>query len=318
MPTYTSDTLRVSDGEITSHDTTTVGESINILSAECRWQGVNSSNTQTEIYSNNKYPTITDEAQYIDINFPNYNTGENFSRHEGVIYLNEDTNITFDHRYLIHNTNTGNIVEGSSFTEVSLSGTLDSCPLFPTKADNNLNTDYTENKYYLEVIIQPHGSPSADLTIELDTVTTKTVTNNTTDPFVTRDVDGSYSGTIGDGNWTAWQSLSGVAEGVNEFYHNISGSGEAYFEFRYDWEYQYPTAQKQLRISDINNNVIHNVALADPSSANLDYNHVKTSVGGTTYAIDVVAPSDPDAIGWLRMQTQYGEVCPRAYESFSY
>ena len=142
-------------------------------------------------------------------------------------------------------------------------------------------------------------------------------TYSTTDPFVTRDVDGAYTGEVTDGTWTAWQSLSGLVEGVNEFYHNISGSNEANFEFRYDWEYRHPeSVGGSLSIGSRDGTQIHRVALADTSSSRLDYNHVRVLVGGTVYAVDVVDPTDENAIEWFRIGTpNYGIVCPRAYQT---
>lgn len=146
---------------------------------------------------------------------------------------------------------------------------------------------------------------------------TTTTTYYTEDPNVTLDVSGdSGTVTLTDGETSSWYTLSGLDPNVEEFDHNISGSGEAYFRFEFTWEEIYPTAQKQLRIYDADQNAIHKIAIADLNDDALNYDVVQTSYNGTVYAVDVVDSSHSDALGWTSIYDgTHGELSLRAYET---
>ncbi|SEO72163.1 hypothetical protein SAMN05216388_1017104 [Halorientalis persicus] len=335
MPqTYTSPTLTVSNGEITSHDTADVADGISILSAECRWQGVTTTETNTSwnTYLDDTRDNNPDSQTYVthELTQPLEGTEQKDFRAVAIIgvELPDDTGYGFNFRLLADNDGDGDFEQdirnkgskmNSFYESHDVKGdTLQNPPdgmaarIFP-------NAEYNGKLHYL-------GWENRDL-ITLDYISagieyryksTVTVTEQTTDPFATRDVDGAYSGTLSDGEWSPWVTLNGLQTGVNEFYHNISGSNEAKFEFRYDWEYTFPEpVGGLLSVGARDGSQLHRVALADPSSSRLAYNHVRVLVGGTAYAIDVVDPSDPDAIDWFRLGTQHGVVCPRAYQTES-
>lgn len=154
------------------------------------------------------------------------------------------------------------------------------------------------------------GPNDADFTVRAKTH----YIEETTDPSVTGDVDGSYTGTLSDGEWSPWVTLSGLSGDVsNSFNHSISGSNEANFEFTYDWNYDFPTAQYQLRIQDGTN--IKKVAIADTSDSLLNQDHIRCSINGTTYIIDAVDPTHDYAIDNVKIETQNGVFSPRYYDS---
>jgi len=318
MPqTYTSPTLSVSNGEITNHDTATVASDINILAAECRWQGVDAEKSEPNdgFNSNSASGTtaVSKIGDNVSLTFPGYNGS--FDGHVMQLEVSSGTSqntfpIEFTIRFNYEFTGFDTVDHEEQVTIEDNTTTS-----FPQDALSNEHVGS-------EIRIGVSGNTDAFVEWTLAAITkyttTTTITKSTQDPFVTRDVDGSFSGTLSDGEWSSWKTLNGLATGVNEFYHNISGSNEAKFEFRYDWEYTYPEpVGGALSIGSRDGSQVHRVALADPSSSRLAYNHVRALVGGTVYAIDVVDPSDPDAIDWLRIGSQHGVVCPRAYQTES-
>jgi hypothetical protein len=316
--TYTSDTLRVSHDEITSH---TTPSDINVLSAQARWQGVDAPVTDYYGDSNGYHwntatdtadpLTPSDEGTTITQNFPSFSGSFRFHTAKFVIDILTPARVEYD--YEIYDSNDNLIDSGNDVVDY-------------------LNREGSGEETHYNNISQRHDDGYQELTltnIELgsdeDEAYAKSYTHSawktsttksTQDPFVTRDVDASYTGTLSDGEWSTWQSMTGLVEGTNEFYHNISGSEEAYFEFEYTYEETYPTVQKQFRLYDEDQNAIHKVALADPSDSQLDYNHHRYALNDTVYALDVVDPSDENAIDWVKWyHPTHGEYCPRAYDT---
>ncbi|OYR94047.1 hypothetical protein DJ71_02370 [Halorubrum sp. E3] len=141
-----------------------------------------------------------------------------------------------------------------------------------------------------------------------------TTTHYTQDTRVTRDVLGESSVTLTDGEVSNWYSLSGLDPDTEEFYHDIDGSGEARFRFRFGWERAYPDAIAELRIDDVDSETVHRVALADPGDNQLVHNSIRASVDGQALAVDVVPPSNDDAIDSHRFYHPVdGILCPRAF-----
>jgi hypothetical protein len=332
--TYTSNTLNVTDGEITEHDTSK-DDDINILSAECRWHGVETSESVPA--------SSSDERSYNDNAFAYYQDNEDiwFSEQTPSLTGNEQT---FDKTaYFINWENLGidvdhyeadvelEVYDNNDNLVDSKTGTVDfaGAKVSDTPASFNsyppVKIEYTtfHPDYYVRGRFWDNSSPSTkgsgseSANLQVGVINYYTEVSHTVDPFVTRDVDGSYSGNIDGGTWSPWVTLNGLAANENnEFYHNISGSNEADYEFTYDWDYQFPTAQKQFRLYDEDQNTIHKVALADPSDSLLNYNHHRYALNGTVYALDVVDPSDENAIDWVKWyHPTHGEYCPRAYDT---
>jgi len=148
------------------------------------------------------------------------------------------------------------------------------------------------------------------------TVSQVGTSGNTVNPRVTRDVSASLTANISDGQQSVYTTLSGLDPNRQEFYHDIDGGGEARFRFRFDYREKYPDALKELRVYDGDANAYRKVALANPTDSLLDYNAVRTEVNGTTYAVDVVVPSDTDAITSHRLyHPTHGVLCPRAFDT---
>lgn len=149
-----------------------------------------------------------------------------------------------------------------------------------------------------------------------------TTTTDTQYPSVSGDVSASPGiANLGNDNTSQWYSLSGLAPNSENFNHSISGSNDAEFQFRFDYELALPQAVRQLRFYDAGSNQAKYVALADPSDSALDYNAVRVYVAdaGQELAMDVVSDSsDPNAISANRIyHPTHGVLYPRAFDSSS-
>lgn len=179
------------------------------------------------------------------------------------------------------------------------------------KVDNTYTTDTVGES---ESITSNDTSTTVEVALTTKGKTTVTDTSNTQDPRVTRDVLGESSVTLTEGETSNWYSLSELDPDAEEFYHDIDGSGEARFRFRFDWERAYPDAIAELRIDGVDTDTVHRVALADPSDGQLVHNSIRTSVDDQVLAVDVVPPSDSDAIESHRLYHPVdGILCPRAF-----
>jgi len=302
--TYTSQWFRISNGAITTHNPQSLVPTpadIRILSADIQWEGIETSKTTTSTNTNSNsqdYTSISSTTTW-SVNSPSQPAG---SFEKAVAELNYagplpetavDLSIAFGGETTQTTADAG---QGAYLTITDTSG-------IPSKADFSWS---------------PNSSTSntAEVYSSVTVYTSETTTTyyDTTDPRATRDVLGESGGiTLTDGERSSWFALDSLEPDPEEFYHDIDGSGEARFRFRFDWEEKFPTALKQLRVYDADTDGIRTVALADPADSQLDYNAIRTAVGGTVYAIDVVDPSDPDAISSHRIQhPTHGTLCPRA------
>jgi hypothetical protein len=306
--TYTSDTLRVSHGEITSH---TTPSDINVLSAQARWQGIDVTETETNKHTRVNISNIYDitGTQETDITWPDTYNDEDYQYNEAMNYMSQGDKDASNEMEFWAWWEYDSSTDDKSTADYHAHQTSDVLKFTSLSKDLRTKTGHAR----IEVI---NGEWWIENEFQTHYETTTSTTYHTKDPYVTRDVDASYSGTLSDGEWSTWQTMTGFVEGTNEFYHNISGSNEAYFEFEYTYEEVYPTVQKQFRLYDVDQNAIHTVALADPSDSQLDYNHHRYALNGTVYALDVVDPSDESAINWVKWyHPTHGEYCPRAYDT---
>jgi len=317
--TYTSDWIRVSHGDITTHnpqDLVGGGNEITISNAEIQWQGVNVEKNSISTYyvgDSATGETTVDKDFTLTVQSPDSGT------YDYVEYWfrawREISSNPIEIEWTVE-TDWG-VVDSGTWVYDDYQNT-DDAEVFDYLESNNV---IGQNVYVTFDIITGYNRSDKveyDIQVRTQSSATFTTTYKTDSPRVTRDVSAdSNSGELNDGETTNWISLDGFkSSGDQEFYHDIDGSDEAYFRFRFDWEYAFPTALKQLRIKDTNDNTTHKVALADPSDSQLDYNSFRTSVGGTTYAIDVVDPSDRSAIETHRMyHPTDGIVCPRSYDT---
>lgn len=315
--TYTSNEISVQRGGVTTHDTDSVDPDISIVDARVRWKGVNGSKTDYSGDAKFTAPGVkpSDTEVTYSLEYPDVTSGYDFLDHSYDLEMGADATTNDSPIEITYSASTG-FGDSISNKTITVDDGEDIVVLektYYTKDEDEVGSftihDVTDT--------DPDSStPKANPEFQVQTRGTKQVPTYTTDPAVTRDVSGSYTGELNDGEWSPWVSMSGMEAGVNEFYHDISGSEEAVFQFEYDWEYIYPTPAKQLRVSSLDGSKIHKISVTDTDSDRLDYNHVRTVINGNVYAIDVVDPSDPKAIDWIRIGTpNYGVVSPRAYET---
>lgn len=315
--TYTSGEISVSRGDITGHDTASVAEDISILDARARWQGVTiteeTGETVTKENTSSFSVTESDTGVTKTASFPGptyFWDSATLIEHATRTFLDSGAG-TIEFDFTIYD-NSGSVFATGSGSSSKASGGSEVNEFwteYDTRLDSGGEIEFTITN------VQADQAPIGGYVGALSSFA-ETTTKQTTDPAATRDVDASYTGTLSDGEWSPWVSMGGVEQGVNEIYHNLSGSEEAVFQFEYDWEYIYPTPAKQLRIGSRDGSKIHKVSVTDTNSDRLDYNHIRTTVNGNVYAIDVVDPSDPNALDWVRIGTpNHGIVCPRVYET---
>jgi len=313
--TYTTQWFSVSNGDITTHNPQELaggGDEITVSNAEIQWKGINGSDTDFESSERNNdtgFVNVSDEKTIsLDILSPDFNEDiESSFAVQGAKEL-ATPDVTIDWTV------------DAPWGDFSGTNTFTSSGLGPDDVfvEDTVSGNYSGDDVSITVTVTSGQTAVIKLFTTIESESTSSTTTYTTSPRVTRDVSAdSNSGTLNDGETTNWTSLSGLeASGNQEFYHDINGSGEARFRFRFDWEYTFPTALKQLRVKDTNDNTTHKVSLADPSDSQLDYNSFRTAIDGTTYAIDVVDPSDPSAIKTHRMYHPVdGIVCPRSYDT---
>lgn len=308
---YVSNTVNVTDGDSTSHDTDTVAQNINILSAECRWQGDSDFGEQT--VTDTAVNALTRGEFYNETTFP-YPEYDNFDGHEiRYVLINErSTEVTADFEYRdpssfdsSWDTTTSSVTIPANDTHAINFGTED---IYGNRVGETGWIDETSNLSDVTVNVSMR-------TLSSETQTTETKTAN---PSVSGDVSGSYSGEINDGDYSSWVTMSGLSTGVNTFTHSIGGSNEAGFQFRYYWEYATPTAEKELCVYDGSSNTIYRIALTDPSDSALEYNFMRVAVNGTVYAVDLVDSGTQDALEFFKVNHgTHGIVFPRAFESTS-
>lgn len=186
------------------------------------------------------------------------------------------------------------------------------------------NGDFVESDYvYTNSVGDTRSvtSNDTDTTRSLEMKTygedTNYYTTSTQDPRVARDVSADTGSlTLNDGEQSAWYQLDGLDATPEEFYHDISGSNEARFRFRFDWEETFPDVLLEARISDVGSDTTYKVALADPSDSQLEYDAVRVAVGGTIYALDVAKSADSSTVDTHRFyHPTHGELRPRYFDT---
>jgi len=137
--------------------------------------------------------------------------------------------------------------------------------------------------------IDPTSNTDGSFAVSAETRYVKTTKN----PSVSGDVSGSYNGILKDGDWSPWQTLSGLTEGTNDFNHSIGQSREANFEFEYTYEFVGPDAIAVVRVQ--HDGDFYELPLADPSDSALENNNLRVNVNNETLVADLVDPSDQNA-----------------------
>ena len=121
-----------------------------------------------------------------------------------------------------------------------------------------------------------------------------TTTLKTDSPSVTiNGYTASHSGPINNGEATAWYPLdvNALPEGVSKTAsHTIGGSGKAYWEIGYYYDWAFPECLHEMHVLDGSTTVaLPLVATNDPA---LEYNFLRCQLGSTVYCVDVVSTSD--------------------------
>ena len=315
MPeTYTTSWQSVSNGDITTHDPQSLvptDKQIRILSAEVQWEGITTSSTSPNYQTNTNRPSAdisnysSGFSQSLSTSFPSVPNGYNYFIN--TISANIHTNGSVNGVNYLYEIDGDRVIDGGSGTNG---------PIFSERT-NYVGSDVT-------IIVSADSVDSASY-LEIDapvrTTGSKTTTtyDDTEDPRVTRDVLGESGGiTLNDNERSTWYTLDSLDPNEEEFYHDINGSDEAYFRFRFEWEKTFPDALKQLRVYDVDDEAYKFVALADPSDPQLVSNAMRVSVNGTTYAVDVTDVDDPSAITSHRGSIPSdGTLAFREYDSIS-
>lgn len=124
---------------------------------------------------------------------------------------------------------------------------------------------------------------------------------STENPSVSGDVSGAISGTLSDGVWSSWTSLSGIQPNSdNTFLHSIAGSNTAILQFRFDWEVAIPEVQAIYKLQS--GGATYDLPIVDTNDPYLNYSMLRISLNGTTYAADLVDTSNQNSSP-IRIQT---------------
>lgn len=308
--TYTTQWFNVSNGDVTTHNPQTLAptsKQIRIVNAEIQWEGVD---TQVEEETTSFESVDSTAAEPSDLPISVSTTipsdGYNTELFANLLLFSGDAQAQ-----AVFDTNGDGIGENTS--------TLN--------ADSNASARDTPGTGSCGVTVNNYSDSDGDadfndVTVQIswEEPTTEIVTKSTQDPRVTRDVSAdSGTLTLNDGEQSSWYQLDGLAPNAEEFYHDISGSREARFRFRFDWENIFPDAVTQLRVYDEDTDTTRLVALADPSDSQLDYTAIRSYVqqAGQTLVVDVVDdPTDVNAIASHRIyHPVHGTLYLRAFDS---
>lgn len=298
--TYTSQWFAVSNGDITTHNPQSLvptGKDIRILDAEVQWEGVDTVTTKTKSNS------------VSDVDYFRFTGCANLVSWPTM----PSSDTSFISQTLSAN---GEFIPDTQTDSDSGQGNIQSDPHdFVSEIQvDNFSVSKSFGSYAEGTVTACPGGGSFASGVNCTATTKYELTLHTTDPRVTRDVTGESNTTLSDSKTSDWYSLSGLAPDSEEFYHDIDGSGKARFRFRFDWERAYPDAIAELRIDDVDFEITHRVALADPGDNQLVHNSIRVSVDGQVLAVDVVPPSDDDAIDSHRLHHPVdGILCPRAF-----
>lgn len=333
--TYNSGFQFVQDGDTTVHSTTNVEENINILSAQIQWRGndrtetTTSSETEWTINSTDFSQIDQEETVSIPLTEP---SGSGWNHKESEIRWtlpesDENSSVTpdpaIDVQYYEVYDDDGTLVEQFTYDPgeknmnlISDTGiTFENIWIF--RPDNNEDgwsstTRLNQGAYALSnVAAANHGISryNFEAVTRWQRSTSSTTTYQTQDPSVGGDVSASYSGTLNDGVDSPWITLNGLSEGSNTFNHSIGGSNEAFFQFEYTYEKAVPTPVYTVRVHV--GGTTYDLPLVDPSDSALQYGSLKAEVENQILAADLVDTSNADASP-LRVHTpQHGTLAWR-------
>jgi len=332
MAKTTNDSFFVKDDDETE---ITTEDNINILSAKCRWEG----DTDEREWEEEEYSRTTNKVTGVDrddsgtLDLDNDPPGSEWYP-EGYIML-------FNHFTVPeYPPNDQDPVLGFSWSAYDPNGSLfDS----GSTDDDKFNRDDPYAETYWGTTLPPddsrhysaawsrdidrgddmmdvEGTGHVDWTLgwtnypdepvevwmrtTFERVKTHTEKIKTKNPSVSGDVSASYDQKLDDNEWSPWVTLNGLSEGTNKFKHHISGSGEAYFEYTYDWEFADPTPIYFKRVH-VNGNT-YDLPLVDPNDNALEHSSLRYYVNEEVVAADLVDPSDPNASPFRVYTPQHG------------
>lgn len=327
MPTYNSTTYDISDGDSTTYDTTETN--IRIDSAECRWRGESTSSTTTTSVENTN--TSGDKAagdNVYELEIPDISP-DTFEEHEFLLRTDgfggepeNDSGLSVDVE-IYSSEGTGSALQyesrdNTTFTQTfRLTDVTDTQWRFDTTTQDFTGASSVSSTYWVYIFTYNAGNTYAAEVVSEGRNST-TTTTDTQDPSVNVNSgsgSASYSGTIGDGNWTSYQNMTGMKEGTNTFDHSISGSNEADWEFNYTYSFTYPTRQGEMRVYVNATGSEIRIPLVDPNDAELDYSvmMVYHDTDGKIYAVDAVDESNSDATGFKFYHPTHGTLAARKY-----
>jgi len=194
--TYTEPIQTVSDGDTVTYETTDAADNLEILNAECRWRGINRTETRTvtDYASNQNYDQATattstdtksrlssvlrDSSKSIST-FPSVASGYSFSSHElNYIALNKESNsVTVD---LL-----GQKPDGSNFTTTRT-----------ISADSSITLSYSSNTNHVGQTVsfqQVNGDNNLEFSTICETIGQKTTTQSRTASTSYPSVPNGYS-----------------------------------------------------------------------------------------------------------------------------
>lgn len=110
---------------------------------------------------------------------------------------------------------------------------------------------------------------------------------------------------VNNQTWSGWYDLNGFREGLNTFTFSVGGSGQAGFEFYYEYTYKKPTpiGYVKVRLADGTTENLIVAALTDPNLAN---KYVRVYMPWMEVGVaDLVDIDDPER-GHVRIMTPAG------------
>jgi len=220
--TYTSGWESVREGEQTSFD---VPDTYTLVSneLEVRWRGDSEQRTNTGLHRNNTRTSFRGEGNSVTrtLDWQSVSDGQTLEYK------------TFD--YSAEGPKDGNEYEARWDVDGGGSGSNQFSDVI---RDPDRTEDVPDKASSLTITIElKNGYGGTDVYVETNTWYSAQHTVETQDPKVTLNNGNSASegGTLSDGNVTPWKSISGLSDGTNVFDHDIDGSNDADFQFRYDY-----------------------------------------------------------------------------------
>lgn len=297
----TNDYLSVYDTDTTDN---TVGEDVTVEITNVEESGYDSGNVEVTHYART-YADVTYFDGYVADSIPSAPSGYTFDHHDASVTW-ENTggqqvtvDIKWEFPWFGYGAKTSSVTLNSGETHQE-SGSYST-----DMSGMDAWGDITNNTTNIDVIVETSSTGTDDTT----------TTYHTENPEVQNDVNASYTGTLSDGEWTSWIDMTGLAEGVNYMDHRIGGSNEAVFQFEYTYEKKTATRLGRVTVYNDNTNSKIDLPLVDPGDSLLDYNvwHVYNHTDGTTYAVDVVDPSDQYATNSTFFHPTHGKLAVNEY-----